>query len=192
MEDCDDGNQSSGDACPANCRQADAIGLVRGADLGSSLAVDGANYLPARNISRLRVLGVADHVLAFAQRGDGIGANLPSNDRIELSELDVLTTEPFLSSLFPQEREAAEFLWEIMQVSAADVHDINSPASPPEIFVENASVRPGQVEIPLIAIDSIVRNANVRDAPLTQAAAPAAAESPRRQCRSKCRDGFVQ
>ena len=171
LEECDDGNTSPGDACPADCRDESTLGLVRGATLGSALAVDGADYLPSRNISQLMALGVTPQIVDFVRRADGIGANFPSNDSLEISELDVLTTEPFLSSLFPEERDAAMFLWDVMQVSDAAPEDLTAPPSEPEIFAENASVRPGQVEIPLIAIDSIVRNAQIRDAAMAQAVA---------------------
>ncbi|MEM7605196.1 MAG: hypothetical protein AAF411_07550 [Myxococcota bacterium] len=140
LEDCDDGNTDDGDACPATCRTEMDAYLIRGSDIGSDYADPGATYFPWRSLSDLRWLNF--EALALAGRADGIAATSPSNGFLEIDELEVLSSEPFLSSLFEDERAQLGAIWDSMKIDLGGAVEVAGVPEPVALGVENISERP--------------------------------------------------
>lgn len=125
LEGCDDGNAIDGDGCSSTCQVeagpgqtnflADIPDLIKGSDIGGPAVDPNTYYLRERSIAGLNLDD--EDVAAILERADSINANSAGDDIVSYDELEILSKEPFYSSLFSDEKAALAKAWEIFSVS---------------------------------------------------------------------------
>lgn len=156
LEKCDDGNNVDGDGCSSTCTgeqvnpgPANDVAffkahpdLIQGKDINVSMVNADSFYLRSRRVEDSRY---PERIKSLLTRADGIKANEDRDGKVSFDELVLLSTEPFFSSLFAEEKAALNDVWALYEVSTKPVINVEYDGPPVNHSVPFTTriVRPG-------------------------------------------------